>query len=77
MANKNTTPRKRNILSDIDSGIILNDVKNLREKISLLQDSGVKNFLILHTERIIIKLEKRMESRGGTSLIEQGMKGEE
>jgi hypothetical protein len=64
---------RRNVLSDIDAGVILADSQLLRAKVDCLLDSGLKDFLILHTDRIINTLSKRMKERGGESPINSSL----
>jgi len=75
---KSDKPRaKPSRLSDVDASIILTEASKLKEKVEVLEDGPNKTFLLLHVNRIVNKLARRLEQRGGKSRIMEMIEEEE
>jgi hypothetical protein len=66
-------PSKRVYVNDEDVRIILDATRNCREMVEPLEESSFKKFVVLHYDRIISRLEKRLKERGGGSKIRAAM----
>jgi hypothetical protein len=69
-------PSKRVYVNDEDVRIILDATRKCRDMVEPLEESSFKKFVVLHYDRIITRLEKRLKERGGGSKIRAAMSTE-